>query len=76
MREMPCGEIYKLEGCLRELAEHHNLVSVNFSGAYSDVKSSQVIFGKLTEYICEHIALTSAVPENEREDLIENSGIW
>lgn len=43
---------------------------------YSDIRSSQVIFGKLTEYICEHIALTSAVPENEREDLIENSGIW
>ena len=34
MRELPCDEIYKLETCLRELAEHHNTVSVNFAGAY------------------------------------------
>lgn len=34
MRELPCSEIYKLEDCLRELAEHHNMVSVYFAGAY------------------------------------------
>ena len=34
MRELPCGDINKLEACLRELAEHHNKVSVNFTGAY------------------------------------------
>ena len=34
MRELPYSEIYKLEACLRELAEHHNRVSVNFAGTY------------------------------------------
>ena len=34
MRELPGSEIYKLETCLRELAEHHNRVSVNFAGTY------------------------------------------
>ena len=34
MRELSCSEIYKLEACLRELAEHHNMVSVHFAGAY------------------------------------------
>jgi len=34
MRELPCAEIHELEECLRELAEHHNLVSVNFAGTY------------------------------------------
>lgn len=34
MRELPGSEIYKLEICLRELAEHHNRVSVNFAGIY------------------------------------------
>ena len=34
MRELPCNEIPKLEVCLRELAEHHNRVSVNFAGTY------------------------------------------
>ena len=34
MRELLCSEIHMLETCLRELAEHHNMVSVNFAGAY------------------------------------------
>ena len=34
MRELSCSEIYELEACLRELAEHHNMVSENFAGAY------------------------------------------
>ena len=34
MRELLCGEVYELEPCLRELAEHHNSVSVHFAGAY------------------------------------------
>ena len=34
MRELPCSEIHGLEDCLKELAEYHNMVSVNFAGAY------------------------------------------
>lgn len=34
MRELPCAEIHELGKCLRELAEHHDLVSVNFAGTY------------------------------------------
>ena len=34
MREITCDEIYRLEPCLQELADHHNMVSVHFSGAY------------------------------------------
>ncbi|WP_051204625.1 GNAT family N-acetyltransferase [Butyrivibrio sp. VCD2006] len=34
MKELPCSEIYKLEGCLKALADHHNMVSVNFPGTY------------------------------------------
>ena len=34
MRELNGGEVYRLEECLRELAEHHNEVSVNFRGHY------------------------------------------
>ena len=34
MRELSYAEINKLETCLKELAEHHNMVSVNFAGAY------------------------------------------
>ena len=34
MREITDGEVYLLEECLRELAEHHNEVSVNFSGCF------------------------------------------
>ena len=34
MRELLSSEVYKLETCLRELAEHHNRVSVNFKGSY------------------------------------------
>jgi len=34
IKELPCSEIYELEDCLRELAEHHNRVSVHFAGTY------------------------------------------
>ena len=34
VRELTCNEIYQLDLCLQELAEHHNKVSVHFSGAY------------------------------------------
>ncbi|MBQ3842039.1 MAG: GNAT family N-acetyltransferase [Ruminiclostridium sp.] len=34
MRELASGEVYMLEECLRELAEHHNSVSVYFRGQY------------------------------------------
>ena len=34
MRELNGGEVYRLEECLRELAAHHNEVSVNFRGHY------------------------------------------
>lgn len=34
MRELLYNEVYELEVCLRELAEHHNTVSVNFKGTY------------------------------------------
>lgn len=34
MRELSSGEVYRLEECLTELAEHHNAVSVNFSGCF------------------------------------------
>ena len=34
MRELNGREVYRLEECLRELAAHHNEVSVNFSGHY------------------------------------------
>ena len=34
MRELQGSEIYELGECLRELAEHHNLVSVHFKGTY------------------------------------------
>ena len=34
MRELTCREVYRLEECLKELAEHHNEVSVNFSGCF------------------------------------------
>ena len=34
MRELQCCEIVQLEECLKELAEHHNMVSVHFAGAY------------------------------------------
>ena len=34
MRELSSREVYRLEECLRELADHHNQVSVNFSGCF------------------------------------------
>ena len=34
MREIAHDEVYKLEECLRQLAEHHNEVSVNFKGCF------------------------------------------
>ena len=34
MRELPCSETDKLEACLRELADYHNMISVNFAGTY------------------------------------------
>lgn len=34
MRELSGREVYRLEECLKELAEHHNGVSVNFSGCF------------------------------------------
>ena len=34
MRELSGREVYRLEECLKELAEHHNEVSVNFSGCF------------------------------------------
>ena len=34
MRELNGGEVYRQEECLRELAAHHNEVSVNFRGHY------------------------------------------
>ena len=34
MRELEYKEIYRLEECLRELAEHHNEVSNGFKGCY------------------------------------------
>lgn len=43
MRELPCSEIYKLEDCLRELAEHHNMVSVHFSGTYPKKPYSETL---------------------------------
>ena len=34
VRELSHGEVYRLEGCLKELAGHHNEVSENFRGRY------------------------------------------
>ena len=34
MRELSCREVYLLEECLKELAEHHNEVSANFRGCF------------------------------------------
>ena len=34
MRELSGREVYRLEECLKELAGHHNAVSVNFSGCF------------------------------------------
>ena len=34
MREITCREVYQLEECLKELAEHHNEVSTNFRGCF------------------------------------------
>lgn len=34
VREIAHDEVYKLEECLRQLAEHHNEVSVNFKGCF------------------------------------------
>ena len=34
MRELNSREVYRLEECLRELAAHHNEVSVNFKGCF------------------------------------------
>lgn len=34
MRELAGPDVYQLEECLQELAEHHNTVSVNFPGQF------------------------------------------
>lgn len=34
MKELTCGEVYRPEECLTELAEHHNEVSTAFRGCY------------------------------------------
>ena len=34
MRELSSREVYRLEECLKELAGHHNRVSINFSGCF------------------------------------------
>ena len=34
MRELTGPDVYQLEECLQELAEHHNAVSVNFPGHF------------------------------------------
>lgn len=35
MRELDHTEVYRLEECLRELAEHHNAVSAGFPGRFT-----------------------------------------
>ena len=34
MKELASGEVYRLEECLKELADHHNTVSAGFKGCY------------------------------------------
>ena len=40
VRVIAHDEVYKLEECLRQLAEHHNEVSVNFKGCFPKKGSS------------------------------------
>lgn len=47
MKELTCGEVYRLEECLAELAEHHNEVSAAFRGCYpkKPVRETLGLFG-------------------------------
>ena len=43
MREITCSEVYKLEECLKALAEHHNEVSTLFKGYYPKKPFSETL---------------------------------
>ena len=43
MRQITCDEVYRLEECLKALAEHHNEVSVNFRGSFPKKPFSETL---------------------------------
>ena len=43
VREIACDEVYRLEECLKALAEHHNKVSVNFPGSFPKKPYSETL---------------------------------
>ena len=43
MRQITCDEVYRLEECLKALAEHHNEVSVNFKGSFPKKPVSETL---------------------------------
>ena len=43
MRQITCDEVYRLEECLKALAEHHNEVSVNFKGSFPKKPFSETL---------------------------------
>ena len=43
MRELTGGEAYRLEECLRQLAEHHNEVSTDFKGCYPKKPYAEIL---------------------------------
>ena len=43
MRELGSGEVYWLEECLRQLAEHHNEVSTDFKGCYPKKPFAEIL---------------------------------
>ena len=43
IREIACDEVCRLEECLRQLAVHHNEVSVSFKGCYPKKPDAEVL---------------------------------
>lgn len=43
MRQIAHDEVYRLEECLKALAEHHNEVSVNFKGSFPKKPFSETL---------------------------------
>ena len=43
IRELAGGEVYRLEECLRELAEHHNRVAEHFKGCYPKKPYAEIL---------------------------------
>ena len=65
MREISYDEVYKLEECLKQLAEHHNEVSVNFKGCFPK-KPYQETLAVLEQAVRSGKSRIAVIEDNDR----------